>query len=647
MMDFIRRYWQGILITLAGGLTLALGYWGTREYFLELGQPRSPWTILYFVSFLFAIESGETQGPVPWSLEAARLLGVGIVFWAVIRTLLLLFRDRVQEMRPYFWRGHVVICGLGRKGLTLVEECRDNKNKVAVIEQDAQNPYLTRCRRLGAVVVIGNAADKELLLRTQAFRAADVIMVTGDDGVNVAAAVALHHAIHEKSANRLLSQVLPICVCGMDALKKRLLPEAHEGEPSRLTAIALYGVHRLDEMRNWLHNRQQAANMARMTTCTVHLVDPHLCELFKQHKMFRDESDRFDLHVFNTYENAARLLLAANPLEGDSARDFQKTPHLVILGFGKMGQSIALQTAKTAHYASDKPARVTIIDREATSLEQVFLGRYPRYSELCATQFIQADISSAVVIADLIHWARNPNTRLTVAVCLDEDGECLAAAMHLATQLREATLPIHVRMSEATGLASLFEAPEFTSEWLACIKPFALIRNTCRIDMVMKDKLDTLARAIHEAFRASQLQEEKPPSEQSRYPWERLAPIYRDSNRQQADHIPVKLRAIGCKVVSEKEPGIPVTEFTQSEMDLLARMEHRRWNAERFLAGWEKGECPREKKEEWRLNPHLVPWEELQDDIRDYDRQAVRQIPDLLKQVQEKIIRCAESENRL
>ena len=57
-------------------------------------------------------------------------------------------------------------------------------------------------------------------------------------------------------------------------------------------------------------------------------------------------------------------------------------------------------------------------------------------------------------------------------------------------------------------------------------------------------------------------------------------------------------------------------------------VECRRWCAERFLAGWRWGP---EKDREHRVSPDLVPWEDLPETVREYDREQVRGIPALVK----------------
>jgi hypothetical protein len=71
-------------------------------------------------------------------------------------------------------------------------------------------------------------------------------------------------------------------------------------------------------------------------------------------------------------------------------------------------------------------------------------------------------------------------------------------------------------------------------------------------------------------------------------------------------------------------------------VEMLAAMEHARWNAERFLAGWTYGE---ERDTAGRRSPYLVPWDALPEQIKEYDREAVRNIPALLALIGQKVYR--------
>jgi hypothetical protein len=59
-------------------------------------------------------------------------------------------------------------------------------------------------------------------------------------------------------------------------------------------------------------------------------------------------------------------------------------------------------------------------------------------------------------------------------------------------------------------------------------------------------------------------------------------------------------------------------------------MEHKRWCKERKLQGWIHKPGPKDIKK--KSTPYLVSWEVLPEDIREYDRNTVRNLPSFLAQ---------------
>jgi hypothetical protein len=76
---------------------------------------------------------------------------------------------------------------------------------------------------------------------------------------------------------------------------------------------------------------------------------------------------------------------------------------------------------------------------------------------------------------------------------------------------------------------------------------------------------------------------------------------------------------------------------SDDDVEILARIEHRRWMAERFLDGWQYGAT---RNDQQKLHPDLVPWEELDESTREYDRKPVMQIPSLLESVGLHVVSC-------
>lgn len=147
----------------------------------------------------------------------------------------------------------------------------------------------------------------------------------------------------------------------------------------------------------------------------------------------------------------------------------------------------------------------------------------------------------------------------------------------------------------------------------------------------MRDPLELVARAIHTDYvRRTRSEGTGSGDDPSLLPWEELPETLRASNRDQAADIENKLAAVSCEIATEDDGRVPVHEFSDAEIEQLAKLEHERWEAERLADGWTLGPI---KDTVAKETPHLVPWEDLSEDIRDLDRDTVRRIPQFLGEV--------------
>jgi len=147
---------------------------------------------------------------------------------------------------------------------------------------------------------------------------------------------------------------------------------------------------------------------------------------------------------------------------------------------------------------------------------------------------------------------------------------------------------------------------------------------------------EALAEAIHEEFRRERLAD-PPAGEPALEEWNSLHPDLQASNRDQALHFEVKLKAIGYAIADAGDVSEPTPEFTEGEVDTMARLEHGRWVIERLSNGWRQGE---ERSTEKKTSPYLVGWSDLPENIREYDRQTVRKIPEFLRNVNKVAVRA-------
>ena len=123
-------------------------------------------------------------------------------------------------------------------------------------------------------------------------------------------------------------------------------------------------------------------------------------------------------------------------------------------------------------------------------------------------------------------------------------------------------------------------------------------------------------------------------------PWDSLPENIKESNRNQAEHIRIKLDAVGCFAALLDDWDAEPLSFTQEEIEKMAEMEHDRYVEERRRGGWKLGPRNLEKK----TNPDLVSWEKLAEGEKDKDRATVRRLPDFLAGVGLKVCRMRETQ---
>jgi hypothetical protein len=569
----LRPLWQEYQWPLVAGLallSLGLGYVGFEKYFIANGQPRPNLDILYLSLQLFVLESGSAPGPMPLELELARLLAPAAAMYTAIQGLSLIFRREIEMFRTRFIRGHVVICGLGRKGFLLTDRFLERGNKVVVIEEDEENSMIESCRELGAIVLIGNATDKEVLRRAGAHRAMHLISVCSNDGINAEVA-ALGYELAGKGKGRTLS-------------------------------------------------------------CIAHIFDPQLCSLLREREIATEKADFFRLEFFNIFESGAREMLRLHPAFSRARGAEGAEPSPLIVGMGRFGESlIVLLARKWEDNFNDKGKRlrIAVIDRAAELKIRSLYLRYPGLERRCELAPIEMDINSPEFhLAEFLSIKEGRCKPTIIYVCLDNDSFAISTALALYRRLRHTKIPIIARMAHDAGLSALLGRDRKMGESFNGLHAFGLIDRTCSPELLLCGTHEVLGRAIHNEYvRMLEKKGETSLTNPAMVRWEELSEDFKEANRQQADHIGIKLKAVGCGIAPLTGWDAEPFEFTREEIERLAEMEHQRWNEERRKAGWRLGT---ERDVENKTTPYLVPWKGLADEIKEYDRNTVRGLPSFL-----------------
>jgi hypothetical protein len=466
-----------IVLIVLGAATFALGIWGFRLQYG--GQAASVLDIVYWAFQLFGMELHAGPGPIPWPLQVARF-GAPLITGALVLEALRMVTSNVGRVmsRARLWRlrGHVIICGIGRKAMTLAVATRrrDPRTPVVVVERDGADPLLAICREHGVIVHVGDATDPEVLRGAGLAQAKVLVALTGDDGANI--------AIAER------------------------------------TRAALKGVRRTP------------------LRVLVHVVDDELARVIHELELARGprlEHESIELSPFDIYDSGARALLRWPPYP---RRSKEVAGHIVIVGVGAFGATLAVQAAQAWSRrlaGAGARLRVTLLDHDP-SRQGRLEAQHPELATSWELRQVAMDTTSGEFhTAAFLKWDGVPAE--VVYVCFDDDARAVAAALSLQHRAHAEGIPVVVRRSEETGLASLLDPARGLHD-------FPLIERTCTPEILEQTLNERIARALHEHQLASR-------SLAPTVPWEQLAEVGRGRQRERARSLPARLQATGYRLI--------------------------------------------------------------------------------------------------
>ncbi len=564
-------------------LAAILGLLGYAQQFSRAGVDRSFWDILYDGIGLFIMQAAEpVEPPVNCMLNIARFLAPAVAGYTVLKAFMALFAGQLQSFRLRLLRGHVVVCGLGRKGMSLARGFLARGERVVAIEQDEENDFIRQCRDLGAIVLVGDMASPLLLRRAGVQRARYLFAVSGDDGANAEVAVN---------------------ACG-------LVPSGRASRP---------------------------------LTCAVHIFDPQLCLLLRERELAALGPKGSRLEFFNTFDLGARILLGEHPATDPDGAAGARIGQMIVVGVGQLGESLIVTAARQWHARRGPEGprlRVTLVDLNATQIAKSLSVHYPSLARACELVPRDMDVRSPEFHQATFLTEACAQGAANVYVCLDDDSFSLSTALALVQPLREQEPTVVVRMTEEAGLATLLRDVEEGS--FRHLRSFGLLDRTCRPELVLHGTHEIIARAIHDEYRRQRKAAgETPETNPSIVPWDDLSERLKESNRQQAAHLGVKLKAVGCAIALLTDWDEPPFAFRPDEVEALARMEHERWKEELERAGWRHGPPPKDPVK--KTHPCLVPYDQLPDGEKEKDRNTVREIPRFLAQVGFRVYRVKQA----
>jgi hypothetical protein len=588
----VRSWWeesQWFVLAAVGITALSLGYWGFLIHSRTVNVTRTVLDHLYLTLGLISMNTGAVEGPVSWQLQVARFLVPSVTAYTALRAFAALFVQQSDRIRLWFFRDHLIICGLGSKGYRLASQFLEEGRKVAVVEIDADNDWISSIRTAGAVVIQGDATDPELLRKIRINRANHLIAVLAEDSDNAEVAV-----------------------------------QAERMSRSRRTGCL---------------------------NCKIHIFDSRLWFLLREREFEAWDNDHYRLELFNIFKQGAQRMLDSYPFRKTpgGAGDH----HLLIIGLGKLGQSLLVEAAlrwRRGNYTNRGKLHISAVDFEAEKKIGALEVQFPQLSGTADLHPLDMDVRSPAFHSLVAALGEQTGILPThVYICLDNEPLSLHSALTLNQQLDRET-PIVMRMAEAGGLSRLLKGDTAKRSAYGSLKIFNLQEKTLTPKLLLYGTYEILARSLHQSYLEGQgVGTRRKPRKASELPWEQLTPVFRERNRRQAQRLPRVLAAAGYRINPLRDWEAESYTFQEGagerdEITLMAAVEHELWCQEHRSQGWKNGA---ERDQQRKIHPNLVSWDELDQETREKNKQFLRELPVILARAGFQVTKSGSTEDPL
>lgn len=304
---------------------------------------------------------------------------------------------------------------------------------------------------------------------------------------------------------------------------------------------------------------------------------------------------KIDLYPFTLEDLWSRsIMLDYEPITIHS----DKHVHLVIFGMGEVAETVAIQAAHIAHYPNyvrnhSLRTRITLISEDAETLSEEIIKRYrhlfdnsyyrivklseenavrvfhkPMYERKredfvdVEWEFVDAENWHPDVLEKLKQWAQDDKQLLTVVMADSDENKNVGMSLFLPDELYQRSIPIHKYNPNAVEY-------DVTMSLVQMAKNVNYIYDRCYNDNFENWQGEILSSV------------EIDPEERDRL-WDKLSSIKRQSSIYNAMTIPTKMRSIGLN----EDDWDKFYDISQQDIEILAQVEHNRWNVEELILGY-------------------------------------------------------------
>lgn len=571
-----RDWIQGV----AGTIALALGFWG---WMIEK-PPADVWGVadnLFRTAQLITLQfPTDFRGTVPVPLQIARFAVPIVVVLASFQALVASITRPVRLALLPHTSGHIVVCGSEMLTNAALASLASRGRQIVVVVKKIDATYRDRLEGFGLTIVEADPLQAATIKSLHLSHAAALFLTADDDVAN-----------------------LNIAMLALPAAGAR---------PTEFPPLVLAVLIDREDLAVELDTALDG--LSRQHGVRYHRLCPGR------------EGVRFELTRF------APVRLKC---------DLDKPSHVVVVGIASNWQQIAAQIiAATQDHPEKRSVLTFVVDTAEALAVEHWRKTKPALDLVVEIAILTRQVGDLLPSDDTIASWRDSYAPAQLVVVLRDDADAIATTLALrrpGNPLDTAAVPILVHQSkEDRLLSSLGEIQVRGRDMTRLVAIGGLIRADS-IERVLDRKGDEMAIALH-AHYLDAAKTLGAGSAAAVNAWNDLPENMRDANRAAAEHAPILFAAAGLKITAAGPDSQPVT-LSSDELELLARVEHRRWIADRIDRGWRYDKI---RDDQRMLHPSLVPFEALSESDKEKDRNAVRVLLSVLAEQRLSVARISQ-----
>lgn len=350
-----------------------------------------------------------------------------------------------------------------------------------------------------------------------------------------------------------------------------------------------------------------------------------------------------------TSAGASSYYIEYTPLDGKGIScDSDEYVHFIVVGMSKMGVAMGVQAMFQAHYLNFRKARsrITFIDTNADKEIHFFKGRYMHLFGLVRNKYFDANnCDSAMLIPDngwtdpaeqadykwahlskdgknfidleiefvkgeiesdgvrqyLRNISEDEHSKLTIAVCLTQTHESIAASLYMPVEIYKKVQEIWVYQREASDILTNLNGAKRNDRRYKKIRPFGMMYGEYMRDrsLYLKSVMANGAYKNDESMKNINMGD-KNTYKDLRMSWKTLSIANKWSNKFFVDTMYQKIRGIVPELfdgenvagayknklfkdgVDKNIESVLIEAFKKNEV-ILGQCEHNRWNVQQLL----------------------------------------------------------------